>query len=150
MLIQPSDLFLKLQTEENIGPSGKNPDNASFDGTATNKFRCLPPLNLSKPWAVSCFSGGNMLAGWCSKFETHGECPPWGLLGLLWGYVPVVYQAAMKSEPCRKHGSCVNWTFVSEPMLCASSVLPHLVCTRSQLGTEAKRDEIICPKLHGL
>lgn len=44
MLIQPSDLFLKLQTEKNIGPSGKNPDNSSFDGTATNKFRYFPEL----------------------------------------------------------------------------------------------------------
>lgn len=36
--------FLKAQTEKNIGPSGQNPDNSSFDGTAPKKFRCFPEL----------------------------------------------------------------------------------------------------------
>lgn len=61
MLIQPSDLFLKLQTEKNIGPSGKNPDNSSFDGTAPNKVRCFPPWTCPNLGRSPAFPEGTCL-----------------------------------------------------------------------------------------
>lgn len=133
MLIQPSDLFLKLQTEKNIGPSGKNPDNSSFDGTAPNKLRCFPPWTCPNLGRSLAFPEGTCLVDDAPSLK---ECPPQGLVDLM-RLSPNWHQAATRSEPRRMRGSCTTRNLVavfSIDPLCVQTpgfMLPLCCCLKS-------------------